>query len=1122
MPKKKAYAVSAATAVLLASSIVVPGAVVEAAETTNVENGFYFGGNAGVFFTIEGLGLKSDEELTKLIQSAGGPGNIFAVVNGKYAKIADVIESGKDFTEIAKPTDPTIFEGNEFKKEDGTIIQNPFKTTFEVTNIASITKTGVSVTFPSLTKDVDNATVVVTNPAGSVVAVKAQNLKAGATQATFEFATALDTVAEGKWFVNGKEFTVQPAAAVKVESVSAINETTIEVTLAEALAEGTELTAEDFTVLLGEETIAVSNVAVEGTKVTLTVDLAEKAGVLTVNTIAAVEEVNFVTPDNESPVITVDSEASVEVIFGSEFTLPEVAVTDNKDENLTATLVITNTSNEEVEAIDTRVADTYTLTYTAVDAAGNEAATEVITVEVLAPSVVAAFTSTTTSKATVVTYPTVEGLTAENFTVTFLAEDAPSTAEPTELTNVTVTEDEDAPGTYVVTFENLNGKKGDLEINGQAETVDYTTTGLAAAVADVATKATAAKAAIDADTVTTELTALETALAKAVLNYDELVVSTLTDEYAAEIAGSITNTYERLTAAIERVNAEVLVTQAELLKDINAISTATAEQEVLDLLTTAKATLLTGVTGVDYFDAIEGTQFASLEEVVETIDAVNKSIVQAEVKAAEDFVKTVPFLVTGADTLVTDAESLVGVYATAYDLETIETNLVEGDSTEAVDYLARLATVDTKIALEAARQDVIVLSGKTLPLDTVVIGSGSTPAAIQDALKALTGIDATTVKADVTATDYTDAYKAEIIKLNERATVANIQTAVNKANEIVKANTAATAITAVFAEVSVSSATPPVVTGTAELATKITAVVSEDTVVKADNKDAYAIELNKIAAADRAKTTATQIATIVNKVNAEVTKGLVADVLTAAKVNPFVAQSLVSTGLAGTGTLELLVADIDGLATAGEEVFTSDLLVANEAAYATALAKLQATATTADIAAVVYEVNTVADFNAKVTAASAPSASATELTALRSAISEVTLANGAETYTNLPGAAKDDIAELVVANAPKTEAGAINFTSVAQILEVVATQVAAQPALVAEVNNAQTISQVITVLNKVSPEFKALTTATEKETIAEEFLTILKGDATANPVVAPKTFVSLAEVRTAVTGLLTP
>lgn len=57
-------------------------------------------------------------------------------------------------------------------------------------------------------------------------------------------------------------------------------------------------TAKDFNVTVGEESIEVTDVAVaeDGVTVTLTVDLSEKAGVLTVNGTAAAEEINFVTP----------------------------------------------------------------------------------------------------------------------------------------------------------------------------------------------------------------------------------------------------------------------------------------------------------------------------------------------------------------------------------------------------------------------------------------------------------------------------------------------------------------------------------------------------------------------------------------------------------------------------------------------------------------------------------------------------------------------------------------------------------------------------------------------------------------------------------------------------------
>lgn len=95
--------------------------------------------------------------------------------------------------------------------------------------------------------------------------------------------------------------------------------------------------------------------------------------------------------DEIAPEFNYDGETELSIENGAKFVLPEVTATDDVDGELEVTPVITDAEGNEValEDIDTTVAATYTVTYTAVDAAGNE--TElVLTVEVaeaVAPAV---------------------------------------------------------------------------------------------------------------------------------------------------------------------------------------------------------------------------------------------------------------------------------------------------------------------------------------------------------------------------------------------------------------------------------------------------------------------------------------------------------------------------------------------------------------------------------------------------------------------------------------------------------------------------------------------------------------------------------------------------------------
>lgn len=163
----------------------------------------------------------------------------------------------------------------------------------------------------------------------------------------------------------GKDGLVEVAEDLVVESVSAINANQISVTF-----EGVE----------GAVTIDLEEALVDGeNEVTFTYEGKEYTAT-----------VNYEAPDAEAPVLTVDGETTINVENGAEVVLPKVTATDNKDEAVEVTSVITNAAGEELESIDSTVAGTYTVTYSAVDAAGNAAENVVVTV-VVAETVEAPF-----------------------------------------------------------------------------------------------------------------------------------------------------------------------------------------------------------------------------------------------------------------------------------------------------------------------------------------------------------------------------------------------------------------------------------------------------------------------------------------------------------------------------------------------------------------------------------------------------------------------------------------------------------------------------------------------------------------------------------------------------------
>ena len=86
--------------------------------------------------------------------------------------------------------------------------------------------------------------------------------------------------------------------------------------------------------------------------------------------------------DTEAPKLVYTGEDTINVEYNAEFTAPVVTATDNVDEEVEVTSVITNEAGERLTAIDTKVPGTYKVTYSAVDAAGNSAEDVVVTVVV--------------------------------------------------------------------------------------------------------------------------------------------------------------------------------------------------------------------------------------------------------------------------------------------------------------------------------------------------------------------------------------------------------------------------------------------------------------------------------------------------------------------------------------------------------------------------------------------------------------------------------------------------------------------------------------------------------------------------------------------------------------------
>lgn len=90
----------------------------------------------------------------------------------------------------------------------------------------------------------------------------------------------------------------------------------------------------------------------------------------------------FANPDTTAPVISYNGPATVNVNNGAAYTVPVLTATDNVDKTVTVNTVITDANGKVLSSIDTTVAGTYTVTYSAKDVAGNAAKNVTISVVV--------------------------------------------------------------------------------------------------------------------------------------------------------------------------------------------------------------------------------------------------------------------------------------------------------------------------------------------------------------------------------------------------------------------------------------------------------------------------------------------------------------------------------------------------------------------------------------------------------------------------------------------------------------------------------------------------------------------------------------------------------------------
>lgn len=194
----------------------------------------------------------------------------------------------------------TIPAGTLIKNPDGSTIPDPDaeQTTVTVTGIEATKKLGDFKFITSAATTIEDLTGKIKANDGDVTEILPRG---DGTDLTLWKATIPDAVAGTDYVITfaspfvGTATINFPKPVLTVSSVSAINATTIEATLAEAKADAVSA---DFAVTVNDEAVAVTDVAAnaDNTVYTLTVDLAGKEGTLKVNGKAAAAAIDFKAP----------------------------------------------------------------------------------------------------------------------------------------------------------------------------------------------------------------------------------------------------------------------------------------------------------------------------------------------------------------------------------------------------------------------------------------------------------------------------------------------------------------------------------------------------------------------------------------------------------------------------------------------------------------------------------------------------------------------------------------------------------------------------------------------------------------------------------------------------------
>lgn len=211
---KKVLKLSAAAAVAL-SAITPVAAFAAETEATQVKPGIYTTDATKGFTSIDEFKKLSLKEKAALLQVKDA-----VLVLGTEVIPASVILTGTndDLANSRVSVEKYQEDNNVILDSEVGIKPGEVTSELKVTAVSAINTTGVTLSFKALEEDKLGEKVTVVDPSGKEVAVKAQDLSAGETEAVFVFEKAyssFDAIPSGVWKINGTEYDFGAQLAVK-------------------------------------------------------------------------------------------------------------------------------------------------------------------------------------------------------------------------------------------------------------------------------------------------------------------------------------------------------------------------------------------------------------------------------------------------------------------------------------------------------------------------------------------------------------------------------------------------------------------------------------------------------------------------------------------------------------------------------------------------------------------------------------------------------------------------------------------------------------------------------------------------------------------------------------------